>query len=237
MIPIIGLTSDIADDEEVSMFSTYAHAIVGSGGLPLVLPYVTDGATLDRFVDACDGFVFTGGADIDPARYGEEKKPSCKPTMPLRDALEFDVFERVYAKDKPILAICRGAQLANAALGGTLYQDIPTEYETSLLHVQRESKMEPSHRIRIERGTPLFALLGQKSIVGNSFHHQAVKRLADGLKVTATAEDGIIEGFYDPRRRYFRAYQWHPERLCGFDDDNKRLFDDFMMHCGKGDEK
>lgn len=231
MIPIIGLTADIADDEEVSMYSTYAHAIVGSGGLPLVLPYVTDGLVLDRFVDACDGFVFTGGADIDPARYGEEKKPGCKRTMLLRDELEFAVFERVYERGKPILAVCRGAQLVNVALGGTLYQDIPTEYETDLSHVQREGKMEPSHDILIKRDSPLYALIGRERMLGNSFHHQAVKRLADGLSVMATAEDGIIEGFYDPRKRYLRAYQWHPERLCGYDADNKRIFDEFIKHC------
>ena len=117
MIPIIGLTADIADDEEVSMYSTYAHAIVGSGGLPLVLPYVTDGLALDRFVDACDGFVFTGGADIDPARYGEEKKPGCKRTMLLRDELEFAVFADAIMHDTPVeMDAVQGAKTVEACL-------------------------------------------------------------------------------------------------------------------------
>ena len=231
MIPKIGLIGNIENDLHLDIHGAYGRSVEGSGGLPLVLPYIEDEKIIDEFVALCDGFLFSGGVDVEPTIYGEEKKPTCKATEPNRDRLELAVFKKVYLSGKPILGICRGIQFINAALGGTLYQDIPTEYETDLSHVQREGKMEPSHDILIKRDSPLYALIGRERMLGNSFHHQAVKRLADGLSVMATAEDGIIEGFYDPRKRYLRAYQWHPERLCGYDADNKRIFDEFIKQC------
>ena len=230
MIPIIGMTSTIENDTTVKMFGTYAAAIEHVGGLPLLLPYVEDEHALDTFVKLCDGFLFTGGADIEPLHYGEQTKSVCGIVQPLRDKLELEIFKRVYAADKPILAICRGAQLINVALEGTLYQDIPTEYETTLSHVQSEERFSPSHPVFIEQKTPLASLVQKDRMTANSFHHQAIKTLGKGLTVMARAADGLIEAVYSTDRKYLRAYQWHPERLCN-NVDNKHLFEDFVSAC------
>jgi putative glutamine amidotransferase len=236
MCTIIGIPASINELKDSSMLSTYAHAIESSGALPLLLPYVQKRDLIERFSSLCDGFFFTGGVDIEPARYGEEKKDTCEQTSPYRDELEFSLFDAVFATGKPILAICRGAQLINAALGGTLYQDLPTETDTTVAHRQTEEKFEFSHDIVIEKNSPLFSLFGKEIIRGNSFHHQAIKTLAEGLALTARAEDGIIEGFYHTSHPYLRAYQWHPERLFEKDSDAKLVFTDFINAC-KGKNK
>ena len=162
--PIIGLTGNIDDDGIVSVYAAYAHAIEATGGIPMLLPYVTDEETLERFVALCDGFFFTGGADVDPMRYGEEKKDACGSLAVLRDALEFAVMKKVLAADKPLLAVCRGAQVLNVFLGGSLYQDIPSECPSEISHRQKEDKYAPSHSVEVLSHTPLFALVGKSKI-------------------------------------------------------------------------
>ena len=115
---------------------------------------------------------------------------------------------------QPIMGICRGCQLINVAMDGTLYQDIPSELNTNILHKQTEPKNQPSHSVTIKRGTPLFELIGNDKMTANSFHHQAVKQMGKDLKSMAVADDGIIETLYCESEQYIRAYQWHPERLC-----------------------
>ena len=139
--------------------------------------------------------------------------------------------QRVLAAQKPILVICRGAQLVNVALGGTLYQDIPTEMQTTLLHRQSEPKFSPSHAVRVIEHTPLMELVGKEWLEANSFHHQAIKHLGKGLAVMAVAEDGIIEAVYATGASYLRAYQWHPERLYDTHWQHRLVFDDFINAC------
>ena len=231
MTPIIGILAEVDNDQTTSVKNSYVQAITMSGGTPILLPYVTDEQIIERFIDICDGFLFTGGADIEPKRYGETPKPTCGKPQIYRDELDFKAFYKAMKADKPILAICRGMQLVNAALGGTLYQDIPTEYETNMLHRQTESVNEPSHAVNVIPDTPLSTIAVGKTMMANSFHHQAVKKLADGCRIMATANDGIIEAIYHEEARYLRAYQWHPERLCIKDDDNRKIFDDFIEVC------
>lgn len=231
MNPLIGILSEVDGEAVTKVQDTYIGAIEKSGGVPILLPYVEQEDTIDRFVGLCDGFFFTGGADIDPARYGEVSSDVCGPIQPLRDALEFRVFEKVIATDKPILAICRGAQLVNAALGGTLYQDLPSELGSPVAHRQSEAKFEPSHAVKVLSGTPLHALVGTEQMTANSFHHQAIKRLGKGLSVMALAEDGIIEALFLEGDRYLRAYQWHPERLLDSNAQNRMIFTDFIDTC------
>ena len=127
-----------------------------------------------------------------------------------------------------MVAICRGLQLANVALGGTLYQDLPSQFNSKLSHKQTQGKFEPSHCVFVQERTPLFQTVGKNQMVSNSFHHQAIKELAEGLAVMAKTEDGLIEAVYWTRTQYFRAYQWHPERLCDVDLDNQKLFKEFI---------
>ena len=230
MIPKIGLIVNVEQDMRINVHGAYGLSVERSGGVPLVLPYIESEEMIDAFIDLCDGFLFTGGADVEPPYYGEAKKDTCGETEPNRDKLEMAVLNRALEVGKPILGICRGLQIINVAMGGTLYQDIPTEFETELSHRQTEEQNEPSHPIFIEDGTPLHSVVGKSEMIGNSFHHQAIKTLADGLAVSARASDGIIEAVYAPDKKYLRAYQWHPERLYRI-EDNKALFDDFINAC------
>lgn len=231
MRPIIGVLAEIDDECNTKVQNPYIHAIENSGGTPILLPYIGDGRAIEHLVDICDGFFFTGGADIDPKRYGEESRENIGNIQAHRDEFEFRVFQRVIKTSKPILAICRGAQLINIALGGTLYQDIPSEIQTTISHRQSEPKFSPSHDVKIMRNTPLYEMMGTEQIKANSFHHQAVKALGKGLEIMAIAEDGIIEAFYLVGQRYVRAYQWHPERLFDIDGHNHMLFEDFIHAC------
>lgn len=233
MKPLIGLIAEVDDEKNNRMKHSYSVAIEQAGGIALQLPYSENEEALEDYVARLDGFVFTGGADIDPKHFGEEKKDVCGRIYPFRDAFELRIFKKILVSKKPILAICRGVQLINVSLGGTLYQDIPTEYETALVHRQTAPATAPSHDILIKENTPLAALLGKTRITGNSFHHQAIKTLGKNLSVTATAEDGTIEAVTYEGDAYLRGYQWHPERLCAFDSDNLRLFEEFIEVCKK----
>lgn len=233
MKPLISLLAEVDDEKKNGMKHSYSVAIEQAGGIALQLPYSENEEALEDYVARLDGFVFTGGADIDPKHYGEATKPTCGTIFSLRDAFELQMFEKILSAKKPILGICRGVQLINVSLGGTLYQDIPTEYETALVHRQTTPATAPSHDILIRENTPLAALLGKTRITGNSFHHQAIKTLGKSLSVTATAEDGTIEAVTYEGDSYLRGYQWHPERLCVFDSDNLRLFEEFIEVCKK----
>lgn len=235
MRPIIGLLAAVDNDGTTTLFHPYARAIEQSGGVPLLLPYTESVDVIARFVAMCDGFLFTGGVDIAPERYGETASELCGEIQPLRDAMEFAVLGEVLAAGKPILGICRGAQLLNVALGGTLYQDLPSERPSDIAHRQTEDKFEFSHDIIVLPDTPLHTLVGATRMRGNSFHHQVVKSLGRGLCVMAEAEDGVIEAFYAPDHAYLRAYQWHPERLYKKDENSRVLFYEFISACKKED--
>ena len=231
MKPIIGVLAEVDTELVCKVNNAYINAIEKSGGVPVLLPYVQDKATLDAFVTKCDGFFFTGGADVAPSRYGEEIKDTCGVIQYRRDELDFAMLERVLDSRKPILAVCRGAQLVNVALGGTLYQDIPTEVDTNTVHRQSEPKNVFSHSVRTVENTPLSTLLGMETIPVNSFHHQAIKMLGNGLEVMALADDGIIEAVYRTGTQYLRAYQWHPEGLFENDIYSRLIFSDFIKAC------
>lgn len=229
MSAVIGILAQIDDEKNTKIASAYASAVESSGGIPVILPYTESEKTIENFVDICDGILFSGGCDIEPKYYGEQPTALCGAPQSYRDELEFAMFRKAFAIGKPILGICRGAQLINVALGGTLYQDIPSEVNTEILHRQAESTFSPSHSVRIEKGTPLFALIENERMIANSFHHQAIKKLAETLRAMAFADDGIIEAIYAPDYSYLRAYQWHPERLSLQDANNKRIFDEFIQ--------
>ncbi len=235
MKPIIGLLGEVDDERASRVNYAYINAVEGSGGVPMLLPYTDSDETIREYIALCDGFLFTGGADIAPERYGEVTSPACGSIQKYRDEFELATFREVYNKTKkPILAICRGIQLVNVALGGTLYQDIPSEIPGDIRHRQLEPKNAPSHSVTVVSGSPLSRIAdGAKNVTANSFHHQAIKTLGRGLSVMALADDGIIEAVYADGERYMRAYQWHPERLCNTDINNRRIFDDFIASCEK----
>ena len=233
MKPIIGILAEVDDSLYCGVKNTYVSAIEDSGGLPMLIPYVKESEAISDSVSLCDGLFFTGGVDVDPVYYGETPCKELGPIQKHRDELEFRTFDEAIKTNLPILGICRGVQLINCALGGALYQDIPTEYETKILHRQAEGELEPSHSVNILEGTPLASLIGGEKMVANSFHHQAIKRLGAGLRVMARADDGMIEAVYLDGESYLRGYQWHPERLYQRDENNKKIFEDFISAARK----
>lgn len=223
MKPVIGLVGAIIDNKESAMPVSYVHAIESSGGIPVVLPYLQQQDVIDQLISMCDGFFFIGGDDLDPSRYGEEKRDVCGQTRPDRDEFEFELLEAILKTGKPVLGVCRGSQLINVAFGGSLYQDMLADSAICAPH-NHDS-------VKILENTPLHALIGQDRMFTNTIHHQAVKKLGKGLEVMAVADDGTIEATYMPGETYIRAYQWHPERLCDKSSENKLLFEDFLKAC------
>lgn len=222
--PIIGITPSISQKEgdlpRYYIQSLYTKAILRAGGLPVLLTPTADESILAEYREMCDGFLFSGGPDIDPAHYGEEKLSTCGSLTPARDAFEFALLAHLLrdgvAKCPPILAICRGMQLVNVAFGGTLYQDLPTEYTLRALHRQPTPSAEPCHTADILPDTPFSCLLGLGRVPVNSYHHQAVKALAPGLAPAAYSEDDLLEALYHPEAPFLLAVQWHPERITQF---------------------
>lgn len=233
MQPIIGMFAEVDGEKYTRINYQYTRVIEACGGIPFLIPYTDNAETLKGLIERCDGFLFTGGADVNPERYGEEKKPTCGDIQYYRDELEFTAFRLIKDTPKPILGICRGMQFLNVALGGTLYQDLPTENPTEVPHRQREAKYSLLHNVQVVADTPLYAVAQTPKMLANSFHHQAVKTLGKGLEIMALADDGIIEAVYAPDKKFLRAYQWHPERLVDADEQNRLLFVEFITACQK----
>lgn len=228
MTPIIALPPQISPKHGTAyMNHEYCSAILAAGGLPMILPLATDESTLRRYADMCHGLFLTGGHDIAPSIYGEEVHPDCGEIVPERDEMETKLLDLFMETNKPILAICRGIQLINARLGGTLYQHLPAQYQSDINHSQSAPYDYPSHYVNLSGS--LAGLLGSASLAVNSLHHQAVKDTAPGLEVTALSTDGLVEGLCDPKRKFFHAVQWHPEKMT--DSASNALFAAFAAAC------
>ena len=191
----------------------YTSRILAVGGLPLVMPPVDD-AGLDQLIDLADALVWPGGGfDIDPRHYGEEVLPTCGELKPERTDLEWGLLVRAERKGIPVLGICGGMQLMNVVRGGSLFQDIPSQAPSDLVHSQEGSKREPSHMVTVIPHTQLATLLGAGTLPVNSTHHQGVKTLGRNLTTSAQAADGLVEGLEDRSKAFFVGVQWHPESM------------------------
>ena len=226
--PLIGVTTSITVDsvpERASVNSAYVRAVQEAGGVPLLLPPQLDASSRLALWRLLDAIVLTGGGDVDPARFGQARHPTVSDVSPARDALEVDLTHWALARRLPILAICRGVQALNVALGGTLHQDIATDYPNALVHSQREPRHQPTHRVKIEDGTRLAQVLGACEVEVNSFHHQALANVGEGLRAVAWTADGIIEGVeIDRSPGLVLGVQWHPEELVTHDAAAAGLF-------------
>lgn len=235
--PLIGLPT-----ERIPAYSTFAQgvletyitALMQAGGVPVLLPTALTGAAMLTAYGRLDGVLLPGGGDIDPARYAASAHPATCEVDVARDQLEIDLTRTlVQANDKPVLGVCRGAQLMNVALGGTLYQDLPTEYPGALAHqtnLQEFARDHLSHPVEVQAGSRLAGLLGTTTVQVNSRHHQAIRQVAPGLHAVAHAPDGVIEGLELPTHRFAVAVQWHPENLQA-QPEMKRLFEQFVQAC------
>lgn len=222
--PIIGLTPSVDEERNRCVVQPgYLESVDRAGGLGLMLPLTDRDEDIQQFVELCDGFLFVGGPDIEPWRYGQELLPECGHQNIQRDAMEWKLMEAALAADKPVLGICRGIQVLNAVLGGTLYQDIPSQYETELAHQMTEPPYNRiAHPFRVVEGTPLAESPLPEGV--NSRHHQAILELAPGLEIMAYASDGIIEAVRMPEKKFVWAVQWHPEAYWEEAGMNLELF-------------
>jgi putative glutamine amidotransferase len=223
--PLIGLTvgPENGTSDYIHLRGTYVRAVEGAGGMPVLLPALTHAEAWLPALERLDGLIFPGGLDVAPAEYGETPHPTVEVNPPL-DRLELTVARWAARTDVPVLGICRGQQLLNVALGGSLVQ-----------HLEHHRQPEPhgalSHRIRVEPDSHLADLLGATDLQVNSHHHQAVARLGDGLRAVAWAPDGVIEGIESTSHPWLVAVQFHPEDLVGFHEPSQRLFAAFVEAC------
>ncbi len=213
------------------MNSTYLHAIQQAGGVPLPLPPQLSSRAWKRLATGLDGLLLTGGGDIDPALFGEAPHPTLYDVAPIRDTFEANAARWALEQHMPLLCICRGVQVLNVALGGSLYQDVITEPGTPLTHSQKEPRDQPTHTVKVAPGSRLADVMGAEEVDVNSMHHQALKALGRGLVATAWAPDQLVEGVEMPEHPSFvLGVQWHPEELIGHSDAARRLFAALVTH-------
>ncbi|MBQ7488673.1 MAG: gamma-glutamyl-gamma-aminobutyrate hydrolase family protein [Clostridia bacterium] len=231
MKPVIGLIPLVDENRESYwMLPGYMTGIQMAGGIPVMLPLEMNRMDIRQAANALDGVLFTGGHDVSPQMYGEAPLPECGAVCPARDRMEQMLFEECLEMDKPMLGICRGIQLINVLLGGTLYQDLPTQNPSDVNHHGAPPYDRPVHSISIVQGTPLHALCGPAASV-NSYHHQAIRDLAASLTPMAYAEDGIIEAVYRKASRFLWAVQFHPEFAWHSDRNCYAIFETFVAAC------
>ena len=233
MKPLIAITTTIDPrggdhlQPRIALYENYLIPLERVVLLPiLVTPAHSDDA-IRRLVGLCSGLVLTGGDDIDPANYGEAPTPQLGPVNPQRDAAELLALQTAVERDLPILGICRGHQLINVFFGGTLCQDIATEKGDAASHLQTAPWGVRHHDVVVSAGSRLAQAVDEERLAINSYHHQAIRRLAPGLEVTARAEDGLVEAVESRDHRWLVGVQWHPERYEAEAEDrdpNVRLF-------------
>lgn len=229
--PVIGVIP-LYDEDKSSlwMLPGYMDAIRLAGGIPVILPLKLEESDFPRISSCFQGYLLTGGHDVTPDLYHAKRMSYCGETNADRDKLESMVFKEAYKKDIPVLGICRGIQLINALLGGSLYQDLEKEYEHSTVEHHMEAPYNRTvHNISIMEGTPLHRLWNRTTKAVNSYHHQAVKNLGKGLDVMSYAEDGLIEGIYAPDKTFLWGIQWHPEFIYKEDEEQLNIFRSFIQ--------
>jgi putative glutamine amidotransferase len=228
--PIIGVTTSCERTDKgvdrAFVNAAYIRAVERAGGVPLLLTPYHSPAALARFSEHIDGLLLTGGGDIDPARFGESAHAKTELVSAERDELELQrVTRQAIEIGRPLLAICRGLQVVNVALNGTLHQHVPDEFGDEISHSQAGARSDRTHDVEIAPGTLLASLAGGDRLRVNSFHHQSIKDLGDGLRPVAWADDKVVEAVELPGARGFGlAVQWHPEELVDVDAAALRLF-------------
>lgn len=227
--PLIGLVPQIDTPSDKLVNQTvYFDALRGAGSLPVSMPLTSDPEVLKALVERLDGFLFTGGVDVDPKRFGEAPHPALTELHPKRDEMESLLLPLIMESGKSVFAICRGLQTVNVILGGTLYQDLDTQHPSEIHHRQSPPFDRFCHSVAVLPDTPLHDKLRVDELSVNSIHHQAIKALAPALKPMALSPDGLIEAVYAPDYPYLRAVQWHPERLYATDEFSRILLNDFV---------
>ncbi len=239
MAPVIGITATLREDLDrvaerplgkfVRADLDYVEGVAEAGGVPVVLPPVAGARAAEALLGGMDGLLLSGGSDLHPGYYGEEPLPELGVTVPERDAFEMALLEHALRRQIPILGICRGMQVLNVALGGTLYQDLPSQMDHMVLlgHRQETPKWQPTHEVEVDGGSKVAKILGTDELKVNSYHHQAIKELASGLVTVAYASDGVIEAVEssDLSKRWLIGVQWHAEAMRDAGPEHRNLFE------------
>jgi len=247
MKPLIGITANHSYDDSIGIntklglpgqdwqiiASDYINAVERAGGCPIIIPIVREFDTVWDFVSGLDGIIFTGGSDLNPKLYNELPKYGLGSINPIRDEHEIKLCKKVvFETEMPVLGICRGMQLINVTLGGTLFQDLKNEWKGGFNHtLSNFPKYFPSHNVYLSKGSKLYDIFEREEIWVNSFNHQAVKELGKGLIASMRAEDGLIEGIEWEGERFIVAVQWHPEMMIDKYDEYLILFKKFIKKC------
>lgn len=231
--PIIGITPGLnAEESYLTIHKGTLDALIACGAVPVLLPLTDDEEVLLGALDAVDGVLFSGGGDPDPLLFGEYQRVGCGAISPLRDRMEMALCRLLLTRpEKPVLGICRGFQIMNLALGGDIYQDLAADCPGALQHRQRQPEIYVSHPVQIVADSLLHRIVQQDTLLVNSLHHQAVRRMGRDFLPCAKAPDGIIEAAYLKEHPFFLGIQWHPERLWERDCASKALILAFVSAC------
>lgn len=252
--PLVLISTDVAargtefQDLSISLSARYSEAVLWAGGLPLALPAVDGQEVIAQYVRRADGVLLTGGDDVEPRLYGQELAPPLRekvrvtPDGGRRDLRELLLVDELFRQGKPLLAICRGHQLVNVALGGSLVADIPSQVRTECQHRRMDRRSEIVHEVRLTPGSLLAKITGGQRLGVNSTHHQAVERVAPPLQIVAQSEDGVVEGLeLKPAASrgfpFFLSVQFHPERLADRYAEHRAIFRAFIQACAVSVEK
>lgn len=218
----------IAQDHYTSAIDD-PESIHRAGGIPVPIPLIDDDSYLDSLLDRLDGLMFIGGSDISPSFYGQPYKKGLGQINPARDKFEWKLLDKAVKRKLPIFGICRGLQLLNVYFGGTLVQDIERGYSTEINHAGYIGpKSSIAHKVKLSKEHILYRCFGKEELDVNSFHHQVIDRLGEGLEAIATAEDGIIEAIVHTQYPFLLAVQWHPEMMFQTDEEQLKLFKLFI---------
>ncbi|MCP2033874.1 putative glutamine amidotransferase [Planomicrobium sp. HSC-17F08] len=240
MKPIIGVTSSKElGKAKYHIQQADTEAILQAGGLPIMLPHLLQDSDIEQIAERIDGLFAAGGYDVDPTLFGEEPHPNLGTIIPSRDAFELALIQKVLELGKPILGVCRGAQILNVAVGGDMYQDISSQMEGALLQHQQQSPVEHgSHFVHVAEGSLLHRLTGTEKLRVNSRHHQANRNVPEPFLISGTASDGVVEAIESKEHHFVLGLQWHPENMAiAADEASKNIFKGFIEACTEeGDE-
>lgn len=233
--PVIGVMPQYSEkDMRLMIVSDFFDAVAQAGGIPVLLPLFSHIEDVKESLERFDGFLYPGGSDINPLLFGEDARPECGGILPARDSFELDLLPAILRSGKPVFGVCRGIQVMNVALGGTLYQDIATQdvtAQTKIGHYQKAGDAVLTHSVYVKKGTLLYDIVGKERLLVNSFHHQACRRLGEGIILNAAAKDGVVEAISLEDHRFFLGVQWHPEHLYNVSEDMKKLWNAFVASC------